>query len=89
MSDKRQWVQDKLKEIEHKRDILRSLQEMLAKWEQDVDWGALPADKQAALVALADESVATLASMIENLGDKIRADLAELAGRNGEPDTNE
>jgi hypothetical protein len=89
MSEKHQWVQDKLKEIEHKREILRSLKDTLAKWEQEVDWESLSPAKQAALVALADESVTTLAAMIENLGDKIRADLEELAGRNGELSTNE
>jgi len=89
MSDRNEWVQDKLKEIEHKREILQSLKDTLAKWEQDVDWEALPAAKQAALVALADESVTTLAAMIENLGDKIRADLEKLHGRNGEPNTND
>lgn len=89
MEDQRQWVEEKLKEIEHKREILNSLKETLAKWEQDVEWEALPAPKQAALMALADESVGTLTAMIERLGTDIRQGLADLSGTNGEPVTNE
>jgi hypothetical protein len=71
-------------EIGHKREILDSLKETLAKWELELDWEALPAPKQAALLALADESVLTLTTMIERLGDDIRRVVDELSGSNGE-----
>jgi hypothetical protein len=89
VDDQRQWVEKKLKEIEYKREILNSLKATLAKWEEDVEWESLPAPKQAALMALADESVETLTTMIERLGTDIRQGLAGLSGTNGEPVTNE
>ena len=89
MDDQRQWIEEKLKEIEYKREVLNSLKETLAKWEQDVEWDNLPAPKQAALMALADESVETLTTMIERLGSDIRQRLANLSGTNGEPVANE
>jgi len=83
VDDQRQWIEDKLREIEQKREILNSLKETLAKWEADIDWEAIPVPKQAALMALADESVETLTVMIERLGTDIREGLTELAGTNG------
>jgi len=88
VGDQRHWIEDKLKEIEQKREILSSLKDTLAKWEADIDWEAIPVPKQAALMALADESVETLTQMIDRLGADIRSGLAELSGKNGgrEPD---
>lgn len=83
MSDQGQWIEQKLREIEQKREILNSLRETLAKWEEDIDWEAIPVPKQAALMALADESVETLTLMIDRLGADIRRGLTELSGTNG------
>lgn len=83
------WVARKLAEIEEKRSILRSLEETLEKWEADVDWEQLPPGKQAALMALAGESVETLATLIGRLGEQISAGLNELAGATGEAGNND
>ncbi len=74
----REWVEQKLKEIEHKREILRALLDCLRKWEDDVDWDSLPASKQAALMALAHESTDTLQHMIGRLRDDIQERMTEV-----------
>lgn len=84
MAQNHEWVKRKLAEIEDKRSILRSLEETLTKWESDIDWEQLPAEKQAALMALAGESVETLTAMIDQLGGQIRDGLAELSGESGD-----
>ena len=84
-----QWVRDKLAEIEEKRKLLKALEETLEKWEAEVDWEQIPPEKQAALLALAGESVETLNVMIKNLGGQIEDKLKELTGDNGEPDPND
>lgn len=89
MGEQQQWIEQKLEEIEHKRDVLNSLKDMLIRWDQDLDWEAIPAPKQAALMALADESVLTLTTMIEQLGNDIRGALDELPGDNGKREADE
>jgi len=79
MPDRAQWVQEKLAEIEHKREVLRALEDSLAQWEREIDWSQVPPEKQAALMALAEQSVDTLKSMITKLGERIRAGLKEMA----------
>lgn len=79
-----EWVRHKLAQIEEKRDILRSLEETLSKWQADVDWADLSPEKQAALMALAEESVGTLTAMIEQLGREICEQVDDMAGSNGE-----
>ena len=81
----REWVELKLKEIEHKREILRALLDCLKKWEEDVDWESLPASKQAALMALAHESTGTLQHMIERLQTDIQAGIREVGDLAGTP----
>ncbi len=66
-----------LTERERKRAILEALRDSLSVWEQDVDWAGLSADRQQALLRLADESRATLRTLIARLE-------AELAGRTPE-----
>lgn len=78
-----EWVRDKLAAIEEKREILRSLEDTLSKWESDIDWESLPPEKQAALMALAEESVSTLTTMIERLGSEISQQVEEMAAVNG------
>jgi hypothetical protein len=43
-----------------------------------VDWEAVPPEKKAALMDLAQESVGALAVLIENLGSQIQEGMAEL-----------
>jgi hypothetical protein len=74
----RKWVEAKLKEIEHKREILHALLDCLKKWEEDVDWENLPASKQAALLALARESTETLQHLIKQMRQDIQAGVREV-----------
>ncbi|GEM_PF-2222915 len=83
MERDQEWVRRKLADIEEKREILRSLEDTLAKWEAEVDWDELPPEKQAALIALAEESVGTLTVMIERLGRQISDQVDEMTGTNG------
>jgi hypothetical protein len=78
MSPDEGWVREKLEEIERKRAVLAALRESLETWERDVDWEGLPPSKQAALMALAEESVATLQSMIARLREDINTGLGDL-----------
>lgn len=83
-----QWVREKLAEIERKREVLAALRESLENWERDIDWEELPPSKQAALMALAEESVSTLQAMIARLKDDISTGLAGLARDAGGRDSN-
>ena len=74
----KEWVSTKLDEIERKREVLKALEEALGKWEEEVDFGELSPAKQAALIALAEQSVDTLEEMISKLGDDIKSGLHEL-----------
>jgi uncharacterized membrane protein len=78
MENKRAWVEERLKKIEQKREILKSLEEALAKWESDVDWENISAARRAALDLLASESVDTLNTMIANLSKQIKSEITEL-----------
>jgi len=89
MKRDQEWVKGKLAEIEEKRAMLHALEETLGKWESELDWEQIPPEKQAALLALAGESVETLNVMIKNLGQQIQDRLEELTGGNGERETNE
>lgn len=76
------WLGQTMPELERKRAVLAALNDSLSVWEQNVDWEGLAPEKQAALLALAEESVRTLKSMIARL----EAELAEPgsgAGRDG------
>ena len=77
------WVRDKLEEIERKRAVLAALRDSLETWEREIDWEELPPEKQAALMALAEESVSTLQEMIARLKDDIQTGLADLAASPG------
>jgi hypothetical protein len=79
----KQWVRGKLEEIEHKRAILKQLEECLTKWEEDIDWGGLSPAKQAALMAMAEQSTDTLEHMIKQLSTQIKSGLRELADETG------
>jgi hypothetical protein len=79
------WAGEHLAEIDHKREILAALRETLESWERDVDWTDVPSEKQAALLALAEESVTTLQEMIARLVADIRARLDELGERGAAP----
>lgn len=81
-----QWVRDKLAEIERKREVLVALRDSLEAWERDIDWEELPPEKQAALMALAEESVSTLQTIIARLKDDIQAGLAGLPPGSGAQD---
>lgn len=89
VGEPQQWIEQKLQDIEQKREILNSLKDTLTKWEQDLDWEAIPTEKQAALMALADESVQTLTALIERLGNDIRREIGELPGQVGERQSDE
>lgn len=84
MAQEQEWLEQKLAEIEEKRATLKMLEETLSKWETEVDWEAVPPEKQAALMELAEESVGTLAVLIENLGTQIQEGMAELGTETGE-----
>jgi hypothetical protein len=70
-----EWVKEKLAEIEAKRKILKALENNLEAWEREIDWEEIPLEKQTALMALAEESVSTLQTLIDELKEKIRAGL--------------
>jgi hypothetical protein len=78
MAQEQEWLEQKLAEIEEKRATLKLLEETLSKWETEVDWEAVPPEKKAALMDLAEESVGALAVLIENLGSQIQEGMAEL-----------
>jgi len=78
MAQEQEWLEQKLVEIEEKRATLKLLEETLSKWEIEVDWEAVPPEKKAALMDLAQESVGALAVLIENLGSQIQEGMAEL-----------
>ncbi len=78
MAQEQEWLEQKLAEIEEKRATLKLLEETLSKWETEVDWEAVPPEKKAALMDLAQESVGALAVLIENLGSQIQEGMAEL-----------
>ena len=61
------WIDEKLAAIDEKRRILKTLQDNLEQWEQEIDWSQVPPEKQAALIALAEESVTTLQALIGRL----------------------
>ena len=77
------WVRDKLAEIERKRAVLAALRDSLETWEREIDWEELAPEKQAALMALAEESVSTLQTIIARLKDDITSGLQGLAAENG------
>jgi len=86
MVREQEWVKQKLAEIEGKRAMLKMLEETLGKWETEVDWEAIPEEKQTVLMALAEESVGALAGLIKRLGNQIQEGMAEIneeAGRDG------
>ena len=67
------WLGQRMSEAERKRAVLDALRDSLAVWEHDVDWAGLTAEKQQALLRLAEESKATLKSMIERLEAELAA----------------
>ena len=77
--DQASWLGQQMSEAERKRVVLDALRDSLAVWEHDVDWAGLTEEKQQALLKLAEESKATLKSMIERL----EAELAAGAKDNG------
>lgn len=89
MPEGTQWAQEQLERLEHKRAILKALQDTLTQWEREVDWAKVPPEKQAALMALAEESVETLRSLIARLTEEIRSGLADADERVAAGDTND
>lgn len=65
------WLEERARELAHKRELLAALEEKLAAWQSRTDLQDLPADKRRALDALAQESVSTLQSMIERLSSEL------------------
>ncbi len=74
-----EWVQRKLEEIARKRAILAALKDSLDAWERDVDWGELSETKREALTKLAQESSATLRTLIDRVNGEISTGLNALA----------
>ncbi|MCC7479235.1 hypothetical protein IT575_12355 [bacterium] len=50
-----------------RHETLEMLRQSLADWERDVDWEGLSETQRSQLIRLAEESAATLRSMIERL----------------------
>lgn len=65
------WLEARARELAHKRELLAALEEKLAAWQSRIELQDLPAEKRRALDALAQESVATLQSMIERLNSEL------------------
>lgn len=78
MENKRECVEERIRKIEQKREILKSLEEALAKWESEIDWENISDTRRAALDLLASESVDTLNTMIANLNKQIKSEITEL-----------
>jgi hypothetical protein len=68
-----QWLAEQQREIARKRELLASLEDKLAGWQQQGGLADLPAEKRAALEALARESVDMLQTMIA----RVEEDLAQ------------
>ena len=78
-----EWVQMKLGQIAQKRAVLSTLKDSLDAWERDVDWGELPEGKRQALLKLAQESAATLRTLIGRVNDQILSGLNDVAQASG------
>jgi hypothetical protein len=74
-----EWVQQKLEQIAHKREVLATLKDSLDAWERDVDWGELAPAKREALLRLARESAEALRLLISRVNNQIAAGLRDLA----------
>jgi len=85
--DSRVWLGEKLSELQRKCAVLDALRQSLADWERDVDWSALPPAKQRALLALAEESVSMLKSMIAKLEAETSCSEAPPDGKPGKDGT--
>jgi len=71
-------VEERLQRIERKRETLAMLESSLRDWEKEIDSADIPAERHDSFRALADASIDTLESLVNQLNAEIREGLAEI-----------
>ncbi len=73
-------LEQKASGLARRQDTLEMLRQSLADWERDVNWEDLSETQRAQLMRLAEESAATLRSMIMRLEQEVATGTAPESG---------